>query len=150
MAVNCYSVATNCVTSSGNRVFQPRNQTLMMPYPATAPLEIAGIDILGQVVRTPRGKNFLLVITDRYFKIVRTVLLKETTPASVAKALTRSWVPTYGPPKWFFFRVKAKSSLPNSFKMSARFYGLKTYSRPPNTHNALVKPKGFNSTDLQV
>lgn len=114
MAVECSAVAKNCVACSINCVLLRRNQKPMQLLPAKAPLELVSIDILGQLVKSSRGNNLLLVITDRYSKLVRTVTLKSVTAASVAKALVTSRVLTYGPPKWVLSN--------NGKQLAARFF----------------------------
>ena len=100
MAVDCYGVAKNCPSCARNRVLLRKHQKEMKLFPATAPLEFVTIDTLGELIRTPRGNRFLLVITDRFSKIVRTVPLKSISAESVAKAFVTHWVMVYGPPLW--------------------------------------------------
>ena len=67
-------------------------------FPANAPLESVCIDILGELVRTPRGNRYLLVIVDRFTKLVKTVPLKNISASSVARAFVTHWVFNFGPP----------------------------------------------------
>lgn len=64
--------------------------------PPTASQEFVGIDIFAQLLQTPRGNNFLLVITNRCSKLVRTIPLKNITAALVAKAFVTNWLLAYG------------------------------------------------------
>ena len=100
MAVDCYAVSKNCVTCARNRVLLRRNSKPMRLFPSSAPLEFLAIDLLGELIRTPRGNRFLLVITDRFSKLVRTVPLSSISAESVAKAFVTHWVLIYGPPIW--------------------------------------------------
>ena len=68
-------------------------------FPAKAPLEAVAMDLLGPFLRSPRGNTHLLVITDRYSKLTRTVPMRKTDGFSVAKAFVHDWVFTYGPPR---------------------------------------------------
>ena len=61
-------------------------------FPATAPLEFVCIDILGDLVRTPRGNRYILVIVGRFTKSVRTMLLKSITLSEVARPFVTHWV----------------------------------------------------------
>lgn len=98
MAVDCYAVARNCISCARNRVLLRKNSKKMQLFPAKAPLEYVAIDILGELIKTPRGYRYLLVISDRFSKLVRTVPLRRITAATVAMAFVKHWVFTYGPP----------------------------------------------------
>ena len=54
--------------------------------------------ICSVLIRTRRGNKFLLVITDRFSKLVRTIPLRRITAMEIAKAFTHQWVFFYGPP----------------------------------------------------
>jgi transposase InsO family protein len=62
-------------------------------------LDYVAIDILGPLPRTRKGNQYLLVIADRFSKLVRTVLLSRITAAIVAWAFMEQWVYLYGPPR---------------------------------------------------
>ena len=70
----------------------------MKLFMARAPLEDVAMDLVGEFVTTPRGNKWLLVIVDRFTKLVRTVPMKNTEAYDVAKAFVTHWVFTYGPP----------------------------------------------------
>lgn len=71
----------------------------MKLLPATLPLEYVSIDPLGELTTSKRGARHLLVITDRFTKLVREVSLKTITGVPVAEAFIYHWVYYYGPPK---------------------------------------------------
>ena len=98
MAIGCYAVARNCTSCAKNRLLLRKNSKKLQLFPPCAPLEFVSIDILGELIRTKRGHRFLLVITDRFSKLVRTVPLKRITAADIAKAFVTHWVFIYGPP----------------------------------------------------
>jgi transposase InsO family protein len=56
------------------------------------------MDILGPLPRTKHGNRFLLVISDRYSKVTKTVPLRTVTVLSVARAFCDHWAYVYGPP----------------------------------------------------
>jgi transposase InsO family protein len=58
------------------------------------------MDILGPLPKTERGNRFLLVISDRFSKLTRTVPLRTITSLVVAKAFCDTWVFYYGPPRY--------------------------------------------------
>jgi hypothetical protein len=55
------------------------------------------MDILGPLPKTEHGNRFLLVISDRFSKLTRTVPLRTITALGVAKAFCNAWVFPYGP-----------------------------------------------------
>jgi transposase InsO family protein len=56
------------------------------------------MDILGPLPRTKHRNRFLLVISDRYSKVTKTVPLRAVTALSVARAFCDPWAYVYGPP----------------------------------------------------
>ena len=68
-------------------------------FPAHEPLEFLAIDILGPLPKTPRGNQFILVVCDRFTKLVRTIPLRTITSLAVAQAFCYHWVFVYGMPK---------------------------------------------------
>ena len=98
MAMDCYAVARSCTSCARNRIKLRKNSKEMTLFPAHAPLEFVAIDILGELITSRRGYRYLLVITDRFSKLTRTVPLKRITAATVATAFVHHWVFTYGPP----------------------------------------------------
>ena len=97
MAFDCYAVSRSCTDCARNNVKLRRYSKNLSLFPARAPLEFIAIDILGELIKTARGNRFLLVITDRFSKLVRTVPLKRITARAVAQAFVTHWVFSYGP-----------------------------------------------------
>jgi transposase InsO family protein len=56
------------------------------------------MDILGPLPRTKHGNRFLLVISDRYYKVTKTIPLRTVTALSVSRAFCDHWAYVYGPP----------------------------------------------------
>ena len=83
-------------------------------FTPNAPLEFVAIDILGGLISTKRGNRYILVISDRYSKLVRTVPLKKITAAHIVQAFVHHWIFVYGPP------VKFLSDIGTQF--TARFF----------------------------
>ena len=93
MSVDCYNTVKHCTQCARNRVMLRRRQKNLRLFPATAPLESVAIDILGELLVTERGNRFLLVITDRFSKLVRTIPLPKITAQGVAEAFVKAMVP---------------------------------------------------------
>eukprot|EP00171_Calliarthron_tuberculosum_P009252 IDg9252t1 len=68
----------------------------MKLYPPSEPLEDVAIDLLGQLWPTDRGHTQLLVIVDRFTKMVRAIPLKTASEFDVAKVFTRHLAFAYG------------------------------------------------------
>ena len=98
LAIDCYRTVRNCAECARNRIKLRKNSSKMRLFPAKAPLESIAMDILGELIRTPRGNRYLLVMVDRYSKLVRTVPLKKITAYSVAHAFVHYWIFAYGVP----------------------------------------------------
>ena len=98
MALDCYAVAKNCAACAGERVKLRKNTKEMKLFTPNAPLEFVAIDILRELITIKRGHPYILLIRDRYSKLVRTVPLKRITAAHIAQAFVHNWVFVYGPP----------------------------------------------------
>lgn len=98
MAFDTYATVRACVTCAQNRAKLQKHSASMKLFPASAPLEFVSIDILGELPVTPRKNRYLLVISDRFSKLTKTVPLRGITATTVAQAFCTHWVFTYGPP----------------------------------------------------
>ena len=99
MTVDIHHLVENCVACAKNRMKEQKNVYPMRLFPATRPLEYVAMDILGPLPRTKHGMRFILVITDRFTKLTKTVALRTITSLAVARAFCRAWVFNYGIPK---------------------------------------------------
>ena len=68
-------------------------------FPATRPLESLAINILGPLPKTKGGKQYLLVIKDRFTKLTQVVALTTVTAYTVATAFCDAWAFKYGIPR---------------------------------------------------
>ena len=149
LAVDCYETARNCIHCAKERVKLQRKTKRLKLFPATAPLELLSIDLLGQLIRTPRGNRWLLVITDCFSKLVRTVALKRITAAEIAKAFVHHWVFVYGTPV-SVLADNGKQFVSRLFQEICRILGIKnvfTTTYNPQTNGQVER---FNRTMLAV
>ncbi len=79
MSLDCYSTAINCATRAKNRPMLRKKLRPLTLFPAQSPLEFVAIDILGELIRTPRGNRFIIVISSGFSKLVRVVPMKTIT-----------------------------------------------------------------------
>lgn len=82
-----------------------RNAKKLDLFPAATPMDFVAIDVW-KMMTTSRSSRYLLVITDRYQKLVRTVPLKWKEALEMGQALLRHCVLTYGPPTVAFLRQR--------------------------------------------
>ena len=99
MTVDIHHLVENCAPCAKNRMKEQKNVYPMRLFTATKPLEYIAMDILGPLPRTRHGMRFILVITDRFTKLTKTVALRTITSLAVAKAFCKSWVFNHGIPK---------------------------------------------------
>ena len=99
MSVDIHNVVEDCDTCARNRSKDQRNVYPMKLFPASKPLEYVAMDILGPLPKTKHGRRFILVVTDRFTKLAKTVSLRTITSLSVAKAFCDCWIFNYGIPK---------------------------------------------------
>jgi Integrase zinc binding domain/Integrase core domain len=99
MAADVADTVRNCHACARNRIKERNKTSYLKLFPASSPLEYVSIDLLGPLPKTAHRNRFLLVMTDRFSKLTRTVPLRSTTAYVVAKAFCELWVFTYGPPR---------------------------------------------------
>jgi transposase InsO family protein len=90
----------SCEQCARNNVHEMTRVSHMQLFPAHEPLEFVAIDIFGPLPKTAHGNRFLLVISDRFSKLTRTIPVRTTTALAVAKAFCTHWVFSYGPPRY--------------------------------------------------
>jgi hypothetical protein len=86
IAEEVYETVLQCDLCTRNRISEKRKTNPLKLFPANGPLESVAMDILGPLPRTKHGNRFLLVISDRYSRVTKTVPLRTVTALSVARA----------------------------------------------------------------
>ncbi|CDF33132.1 unnamed protein product [Chondrus crispus] len=85
MSVDAYATVRRCSDCAKARIKLRKHNAKLKSFPPIGPLECIAIDILGEIPRTPRGNRYLLVISDCYSKLTRTVPLKRITPRQLLR-----------------------------------------------------------------
>lgn len=67
-------------------------------FPPNGSLESDCIDIIGELIRTPRGNRYLIAIVNRFTKLVRTNLVNTISSAEGAKKFVHDGIFHCGPP----------------------------------------------------
>ena len=98
MAADVYDWVASCTFSSRNRIAPRRCMAMLKFFPATDPVASLSMDLLGPLKETKAGNVFLLIIVDRFSKLVRAVPLAGITATDVSSAFCRDWISVYGPP----------------------------------------------------
>jgi Integrase zinc binding domain len=91
----------HCTVCEKNPVKERKRTSFLKLFPASGTLEFVAMDILGPLPKMEYGNRFLLVISDRFSKLTRTVPLRTITALGVPKAFCDAWVFSYGPPRYF-------------------------------------------------
>lgn len=90
------SASSNCHECSIERVKLRSHQSKLKIFPAKQPLESVANDILGPLHRTKQEHRFVLVMTDRFSKLVKVTALRNITVLTVAKGFLEHWIFCYG------------------------------------------------------
>lgn len=118
-------------------------------FPVYENFASVGIDILGQLNRSSKGRKFLLVITDRFYDLTKSIKVRLLDALTVAEALTENWIFNYDIPdevlsengstfaSKFFMGFCQGMEIVNSFTS--------TYHPKPNEQT-----ERFNRTILQI
>lgn len=99
MVADVYQFVKQCHECTKENYTLTKRHKPVKLFPAEGPLSFIAIDLLGPLPKTTKGNQYILVIADRFSKLVRTVPLKTITTFNVATAFCHHWVFVYGPPK---------------------------------------------------
>ena len=100
MANDAYQTVRNCASCAATRGTRVRHQKDLKLFPAAGPLEFVAMDLLGPLPKTTHGNRHVLVMTDRFTKLTRSIPLRTTTASVVASAFLDHWVYPYGAPRY--------------------------------------------------
>ena len=100
------------------------------------------IDILRVLIKAPRGNRYMLVISDRFSKLIWTVPLKKIAASEVAKPFVRHRVFPYGAPIWLL-SDNGKQFIAKLFGETCQMLGVKnlymiTYHPQSNAAGGMV------------
>jgi len=98
MAADVVSYVSKCDTCARQRVRPLARRSPLTLFPATIPLQDIAVELYGPLARTAAGHRFILVITDRFTRLVRALPMDGTTAVDCASAVLDYWVAAYGPP----------------------------------------------------
>lgn len=84
LEVDCYATVQICSNCARNNTKLRKNVTKLQSFPATSPITSVRIDIVGAFIKTQQRNEYVLVITDRFSKMTKTVPMKSISEAEVA------------------------------------------------------------------
>jgi len=147
ISADVYDWVASCASCARSRIAPRRRGAILKLFPATDPLASLFMDLLGPLTETKTGNVFVLIIVDRFFKMVRAVPLSGITATDVSSAFCRDWISVYGPPGTFltdngpqfaslFFQ--GVSSLMGILKLFTSTYHPQTYGQVERFDKTLV------------
>lgn len=86
------AVSRDCRSCAKTRDSVRKHQKHLKLFPATMPFDFVAMDFLRPLPTTEREHHFVLVVTDRFSRRVRSVLLRTATATAIANALMDHWV----------------------------------------------------------
>lgn len=95
--VDCYATVRLCPNFIRNRIKLRNNIADRKLFSAKDALDSVCKDILGELIRIPRGNRCLIFTVDRFIKLVWTIPVKVIYSAQVTKHVVHDWVFHYGP-----------------------------------------------------
>jgi Integrase zinc binding domain len=100
MSADVAETVRQCAVCAKNSIHERKRTSFPKLFPASEPLEYVSLDILGPLPKTEHGNRFLLVITDRFSKLTRTVPLRNISAFVVENSFYENWVFVYVPPRY--------------------------------------------------
>lgn len=72
------------------------HQRQLQLFPATGPFKFIAVDILGPLPQSRSGNQVMIIITDWYSKLTRTIPTPKLSSTYVAHTFRNDWVIRYG------------------------------------------------------
>lgn len=101
LTVDFYVTVRRCPTCAKNRIRLYENIRWLQLFRITAPPELVAIDVLDELVKAARGTQYLLILSDRFPKLTKSVHLKSVFVSYGAKTFVHKWIFDYGTSKNF-------------------------------------------------
>ena len=98
MAADVVYYVRKCDSCARQRVRPLARRSPLTLFPATRPFQDIAVDLYGPLARTAASHRFILVITDRFTKLVRALPMDGTTDVDCASAVLDYWDAGCGPP----------------------------------------------------
>ena len=92
----CLVYVRSCSVCKRQKKPQKKPRDHQVLYHAGSPLERIHIDILGPLIETPRGNQYVLVVVDHFSKWVECYALSDQTAERVARTLVSEFIGRFG------------------------------------------------------
>ena len=98
MLDSCVVYVRSCSVCNRQKKPQKKPKAHQVQYHAGSPLERIHIDILGPLIETPRGNQYVLVVVDQFAKWVECYALADQTAERVSRTLVSEFIGRFGCP----------------------------------------------------
>jgi len=92
LVADVYDWVASCASCARNRIAPRRRTAMLKLFPATDTFASLSMDLLGPLTETKTGIVFLLIIVDRFSKLLRAVPPAGITATDVSSAFCRDWI----------------------------------------------------------
>lgn len=97
--VNCYSTVWQCPTCATHRIQLRLHPQPLQLFPVPELLEAVTIDVLTELFKAAHNNHYMLIISDKFTKLAKSVPWKSISAYRVATSFVSEWVFNCGPPK---------------------------------------------------
>jgi len=98
MAADAVLHFCNCASCARGRVGPLRGVAALQLFPATLLFQDVTTDLFGPLAKTAAGNEYIMLITDRFSKLVRAIPMGGVRAVECASVLLDYWIGAYGPP----------------------------------------------------
>jgi len=98
MAADVVLHVRNCASCARGRVRPLRAAAALQLFPATLPFQDIATDFFGPLAKTGAGNEYIMVITDRFSKLIRAIPMGKIRAVDCSSVLLDYWIGAYGPP----------------------------------------------------
>lgn len=95
VASDVYDTVRDCRSCTQDRTHGKKQRDLKLFFPDGA-LEHVSMDILGPLLKTKHGNQFVTPMTDRYTKLTRAISTKKTNDTAVSRIFFEHCVANFG------------------------------------------------------
>ena len=98
MAADVVLHVRNCAFCARGRVRPLRAVAALQLFPGTLPFQDVATDLFGPPAKTAAGNEYIMLITDRFSKVVQAIPISKVRAVDCASVLLDYWIGAYGPP----------------------------------------------------
>lgn len=99
MANELYTTVAQCVSCVKNRN-RLRHKRRLQLFMAVGPLDVVAMDILGPLLKTQQGNQYIVMITDKYSKLTRAIPNSKILSTHMSNIFLDHWIIPFGIPSY--------------------------------------------------